>query len=478
MRNTYLAVFFVLFTSAVFAQEDGKAENYLLKTPYHNKDPYLRRGVEVEYVYKGMVRSRPHNKRSQMKVFTLELFAGGRAIPLGTGKKIPSIGEYVDKAAKVTMLIKPEYTGANRGEAPAFKAIELMDEAEGKRLLKEKEERKVAENARTRNPSPNALPFSGAWGVRLPLPSEKNGSKNVTDFDVAAFAKQVSELKTATHVILGVTHPATGMYFTGPHPELEKILQTRTHLKGNKYPNRGSFPKRDLLGEVIDAVRATGKKTLVYFACGGFSHGKKEGLKDAWFKHIESQRMNHYEAVGKLILTHYAQRYGTKIDGWWFDGAGALGQAGRIEWRKIVLDANPKAIMTFNRMAGPPFRASSLCDITGGHPTPRSAKKFWDDVNLPLITAIEESPWMTSNGEPVKDPERGVLGHVFIGLQDRWCSGKCEFPPEQAIEWTTRVVSAGGMYTWSVPCTSSGMADDQFKLLLNIDKAVAAMQKK
>jgi hypothetical protein len=89
-----------------------------------------------------------------------------------------------------------------------------------------------------------------------------------------------------------------------------------------------------------------------------------------------------------------------------------------------------------------------------------------------MITAIEASPWMTTDGLPIETPGDATLGHVFMGLQDRWTLGKCAFPPQQAIEWTTRVLSSGGMYTWAVPRADSKIADKQFKLLLKIDAAV------
>ena len=63
-----------------------------------------------------------------------------------------------------------------------------------------------------------------------------------------------------------------------------------------------------------------------------------------------------------------------------------------------------------------------------------------------------------------------------MGLQDRWTLGNCAFPPDRAIEWTTRVVSAGGMYTWAVPAAGSGMAGKQFNLLLKIDQAVEKLR--
>ncbi len=59
-----------------------------------------------------------------------------------------------------------------------------------------------------------------------------------------------------------------------------------------------------------------------------------------------------------------------------------------------------------------------------------------------------------------------------MGMQDRWDFGKCAFPPDQAVEWTTRVVRAGGMYTWHAPRNGSCMAAGQFRLLLKINDAV------
>ena len=357
-------------------------------------------------------------------------------------------------------------------------AAEKLDQDEGQRLLKQFEARKVASKQRISNPSPNALPYSGKWGVRMPIPSEKNGIKDVNKFDPKELAAQIAELKTVDYVILNVTQPSGPCYFTAPHPELEKILKTRDYFSGPVHPDRGSFPRRDVLGETLDAVRATGKKTFVYFACEGFHTGlAKEELQDVWFDHIESLGMTHYEAVGQLILKHYVEQYGTKIDGWWFDGSGGLKTAEqRQEWRDIVLAGNPKSVVAFNRMAGPPFKSTPQCDYFGGHPTPRSRHKFWEPVNLPMITAIEASPWMNCNGEPVGDPQMSTLGHVFMGLQDRWTLGKCAFPPEQAVEWTTRVIASGGMYTWASPRAGSKMAGAQFNILKKIDKAVAELR--
>ena len=76
---------------------------------------------------------------------------------------------------------------------------------------------------------------------------------------------------------------------------------------------------------------------------------------------------------------------------------------------------------------------------------------------------------------PVKDPQLGALGHIFIGLQDRWNIGGCKFPAARAIEWTIRVLSADAMYTWSVPRAGLSMLKGQYHLLLKINQAVEAL---
>jgi hypothetical protein len=319
--------------------------------------------------------------------------------------------------------------------------------------------------------SPNGLPFAGTWGPRLSLPTGKQPDV-VDDFKVSDFTKQFSKLKSAAYVMVNVTQPSGPCYFSAPNPELSKISSTLN----------ASMPKRDLLGEVLDAIVKDGKKAIVYFACEGFHKGddtrpqKEKDMRLVWDQYVESMGVSTNELLGKLVVGYYAKRYGSKIHGWWFDGAGVLDKEDRLLWRKLVREGNPEAIVSFNKMAGPPFRSTPECDIFGGHPTPRLREPFWSMVNLPMVEAIEAGAWMDPEGKPVDEPGMGALGHVFMGMQDRWNSGKCEFPPEQAIEWTQRVLKAGGMYTWHGPRTQSVWAKGQYELLLKIDAAVSKMR--
>jgi hypothetical protein len=384
----------------------------------------------------------------------------------GSGKmRFPSAGDaikginlegFVDTYVRVSFRGCYDDTG-NKIYTEKILDIEELEAAELKAYLADIEK----QSTRVFDPSPNALAFSGTWGPRMSIPSAMQPDE-LKHFKVGEFAAQISQLTTASYVMVNVTQPAHGNFFTGPHPELAESLKLAKPV----------FPTRDVLGEVLEAIANANKKALVYFAAEGFHAHGNGSSRAPWDRHVKSLGMTHDDATGELLVGYYAKRYKTKIHGWWFDGSGALDSQERLAWRKLVRAENPKAIVVFNRMAGPPFRSTAQCDFFGGHPTPRSVHKFWDMVNLPMIEALEAGAWMDPQGNPVEQPGSGALGHVFMGMQDRWNFGKCAFPPDQAVDWTTRVLAAGGMYTWHAPRSGSAMARQQFKLLLKINNAV------
>jgi hypothetical protein len=361
-----------------------------------------------------------------------------------------NVTDYMD--CLLLMIAKGEWR--NEQESVLFELTELvglkkLEPGEAEALLR-----------RSHDSSPAAIAFEGKWGVRMSIPSAQ-WNDQLLAFDVDAFAEQIAQLTSASHVMVNVTHPANSCFYTGPHPALAKLM------------GDGSFPKRDLLGEVLDAIHATGKKALVYFACEGFYHSSATRRMNAdWAALLKSKKMGPWDGTRQLILQHYAEKYGAKIDGWWFDGARHISEKERILWKEAVRATNPNTIVAFNRMAGPPYRSTRQCDIFGGHPTPRTRAKAWDPVNLPMIEAIEKSAWMDVLGNPVDDKGYGALGNVFMPMQANWNAGECAFPLDQAVDWTTRVLKAGGTLTWVAPRDGSQMQADQFALLLKINAAV------
>jgi hypothetical protein len=222
----------------------------------------------------------------------------------------------------------------------------------------------------------------------------------------------------------------------------------------------------------LDAIDAAGKKAMVYFACEGFtSFVAPSELEAAWLAYIEPLGMINAEATREFVVRYYAQKYGDKIDAWWFDGANEVTDRGRPNevqlWRDAVRSGNPDALCTFGGAEG--------SDFFGGHPTLRKTAPHWSyDWNYQTVTRIEAGPWMDSGKLPVADPADGTLGHIFSGMQVNWTAGDLEFPAWQAVDWCSRVVDAGGMFTWSIPRDygNSQMVDPQFQLLRTINTAV------
>jgi hypothetical protein len=305
-----------------------------------------------------------------------------------------------------------------------------------------------------------AMSYSGTWGPRMLLPAMHQPA-DLADFNVSYFMGQIRQLTTASYVMVNIHRGAGGTHYCSPHPELAAIVD----------PNL--FPTRDLLGEVLDGLEVEGKKGLVYFHAEGIGEDRASAEAwDNWNSYIQSLGMTHFEAVAELIVKYYSEKFGSKIAGWWFDGAGKLSDAEKQLYEDAARAGNPDTILAFNSHAGYPLECTSHCDYFGGHPTPVKTTTPWSLVNEPMIDQIETGPWLDTAGVAVADLHDGALGHVFMPLQERWNSGPAEFPTAQAIDWMTRVIFAGGMYTWSVPRSESGFALDQFNQFLEMDTAI------
>jgi hypothetical protein len=180
----------------------------------------------------------------------------------------------------------------------------------------------------------------------------------------------------------------------------------------------------------------------------------------------EAARIN-WEATGELILRYYAEKFGTRLWGYWFDGGNNLSYEEQRAWKDAIHagTANPEALAGFGDPVG---------DFTPGHPwSLQLYGTHWDPVNEEFVISIENGPWigntLKDNPIPTDVPPDGALGHMLFGLQAAFTGGQLEFPPLQAIDYHERIVGAGGMLSWSVPRVSDGIRDYQFALLERID---------
>ena len=164
----------------------------------------------------------------------------------------------------------------------------------------------------------------------------------------------------------------------------------------------------------------------------------------------ENNWQNCKKAYAEQILGYYATKFGTNIDGWWFD-------QGRYADRELMEAAcragNPNAVIAINSGVKVPLSVNNAPyeDYTFGHPNPLRKTKASDTINLEMLNAIEHTP----DGFLAK-ANWDVLGHMFMPMGTTW-NGiaksviKLEWEEEQAVEWMSRALDSGGAWTWNIP---------------------------
>ncbi|MDF7823568.1 hypothetical protein P4B35_06045 [Pontiellaceae bacterium B12227] len=316
-----------------------------------------------------------------------------------------------------------------------------------------------------------ALPYSGTWGVRILAPTAydksvtPNAAVNAENFDIDAFMKQIDQLTSINHVMINIGRGHQASWYSSPYPKMAAIM------------GEDLFPHRDFFGEMVDALKSRDLKVLVYFSVTGMDQGylSKEQMK-TWRAHLASAGLTHNEGVAQ-IMEYYSLKFGDKIDGWWVDRVNfRVPDEDRKRFATALRAGNPNTMVAMHTKVGSPVRQGTpFCDYAAGHPWTMKEQIPWDDgvknENIDLIKSIEAGPWVNQTGAP-DDHEGTALGHIFIPIQEKWRDGIAAFPTDQAIEWTTRVMDAGGMYTWAVAREGHGFASPQFKQLVEMNAAI------
>jgi hypothetical protein len=141
----------------------------------------------------------------------------------------------------------------------------------------------------------------GEWGY----PEHGEGKpwpKMIDDFNVEKFADMVQSTG-AGYVIWSATWRA--YYFPAPIQAIERIMPGRTS-------------KRDLIGELADALNRRGIKLMLYYHCG---YGDREwqtrnfGTNDA--NQIGTDALFRKNWIA--IITEVGERYGSRLAGWFID---------------------------------------------------------------------------------------------------------------------------------------------------------------
>lgn len=315
--------------------------------------------------------------------------------------------------------------------------LSWFDEESQKRI------HQLAQGVESSMEHPAAQWMSGNWGIGWRVYAGNN--KYAQRLEVNRLVEQVKTIPGMSYVLFNLSNGADGSKYTAPHSVLSKV-------------DPGSCSERDLFGELATAFQAAGYKVLVYMATEGPAklkhgptHGRGPESVGKWKAWVQAQYGSSdvdtlKKAYAEVIVREFAQRYGTQIDGWWFDHA----SFGNIELiHREITQANPTAIVAFNcgKLGVTENSNPDYEDFTLGHPTPLRRVPASSEKNLPMVTSIED----TENGFVIKDG-KASLGHMFMPMKNRWNSGAdVVWAEDQAVDWMQRVLQAGGAWTWNVP---------------------------
>ncbi len=334
--------------------------------------------------------------------------------------------------------------------------------------------------------------MEGKYGIGWRIDADNQAL--LTGYDAETMVQDVLEVPGVSYVLFNLSDPAYGDNYLAPHSVLDAInsgLNPDTGLADPDYiDNPAGLPTpdggRDLFGELATLFQANGIKVIAYMATQGptmLKHGLGNNVYDSVldadtgvytsvsYTNWETFVKNAYglsdtpsyddytKAYAEYIVAEYAERYGTLIDGYWFDNGTMDAEA----LEEVITMYNPDVVATYNA-------DSDLSDYADGHPTPVAQARASNDINYyKLIHPIENS----DDGYISDGVSSTALGHVFMMLQWRWNSDGLVWLNEEGgtysnskdiddngqvgdqltakgADWMERTLNAGGAWTWNL----------------------------
>ena len=276
-------------------------------------------------------------------------------------------------------------TNKNNYKGMALMSLELI--ARSQKVSIEKRIRASRSSANWLADAQYGLMFQwGEWGY--PVHGEgKPWPKMIDDFNVEKFADMVKSTG-AGYVIWSATWRT--YYFPAPIQAIERIMPGRTS-------------KRDLIGELADALNKRGIKLMLYYHCG---YGDREwqtrnfGTNDA--NQIGTDALFRKNWIA--IMTEVGERYGSRLAGWFIDEG----------WYPSPFEEQNQALK-----AGYPGRIVSFNDWVRPRLTDFEDVEFGEGFNILNDGAgklFPDGPPVGGDGIYVEGPHKGLQAHGMFVL--------------------------------------------------------------
>lgn len=272
----------------------------------------------------------------------------------------------------------------------------------------------------------------------------------VNGFDVEGLAEQVESVGAGYYLI---SIGQNSGYYLSPNSTYDKYVGIQP----------GKCSERDLVADLYEALHKRNIKLMVYLPAG--APGQDDVAREKLEWQSGPHRNRQFQIKWESVIREWSERWGEKVDGWWFDGC-----------------FFPNSMYRFRD--APNFETFAAAARAGN---PNSAIAFNPSLTIRISSV---SPYEDYSGGEVVFPERmeisrvfdgmidGVQLHVLSRLGERWGMGEPRFTTEKAIEYSKKVTDAEGVVTWDVPVQANGLMKEEFlKQMRAINKAVREEKK-
>jgi hypothetical protein len=274
----------------------------------------------------------------------------------------------------------------------------------------------------------------------------------VDGFDAKGFANQMAKAKVGW-VMFGVEDAC----FSWRDSPNSKFNEYTGYAPGQKCSNR------DLIMDLADELNARGVKLILYYAglnADIYDQKTYLGLDDDG--NVKTAPSASCRRKRIAILREYANRFGTKVAGWWFDGTDNINAYSDTpnDWKTIdsvVHKANPKAVIAFSYGSNEQAcLKAGVDDYTGGD--------TWDKLDLTQFTPYK------------KPPQNNILWHgkIYCGNIYHGLGFANQYTDQELIDWINTCNRQGGVCTldWPFDPKTGLIKDFGMKQMINIRNAI------
>ena len=291
--------------------------------------------------------------------------------------------------------------------------------------------------------------------------SVEEWNRRVDGFDLPGFVQQLKDVG-APYLIF--TLGQWSGFYCSPNATYDKIV--------GENPSRLS--RRDLVGELAEALAAAGIRLIAYLPAHGPGSNPHavEALRCTppwetaqWHGSYASaqpadERLSEFQGHWESIIREWSIRWGRNVHGWWIDGCYYPDEMYRHD------DA-------------PNFRSFAEALKAGN---PDSLVAFNPGVLVPVICHTEFEDYTAGEANVMVTPNKfhvferfinGAQFQVLSFLGDFWCVGTPRYPDDLVVEYTRYINGFEGAVTWDVPIEANGrIPDDYMRQLSKVGNAV------